>query len=51
MAATETALINGPAGRIELIIDTPERVRGIALVCHPHPLLSLIHISEPTRPY
>ena len=38
MAATETALINGPAGRIELIIDTPERVRGIALVCHPHPL-------------
>ena len=38
MAATETALINGPAGRIELIIDTPAQVRGIALVCHPHPL-------------
>lgn len=38
MAATETALINGPAGKIELIIDAPERVRGIALVCHPHPL-------------
>ncbi|MBT9498851.1 MAG: alpha/beta hydrolase [Zoogloea sp.] len=37
-AATETALINGPDGPIELIIDTPEHVRGIALVCHPHPL-------------
>ncbi len=38
MAATETALINGPDGPIELIIDTPAQVRGIALVCHPHPL-------------
>ena len=38
MAATETALINGPDGAIELIIDTPDTVRGIALVCHPHPL-------------
>lgn len=38
MAATETALINGPDGPIELIIDTPDQVRGIALVCHPHPL-------------
>ena len=38
MAATETALINGPDGPIELIIDTPDQVRGIALICHPHPL-------------
>ena len=38
MAATETALINGPDGPIELIIDTPAQVRGIALICHPHPL-------------
>ena len=38
MAATETALINGPDGQIELIIDTPAHVRGIALICHPHPL-------------
>ncbi len=36
--ATENALIHGPAGQIELIIDTPDHVRGIALVCHPHPL-------------
>ena len=28
MAATETALINGPDGPIELIIDTPDQVRG-----------------------
>ncbi|WP_374484569.1 alpha/beta hydrolase [Zoogloea sp.] len=38
MPATENALINGPDGPIELIIDTPDQVRGIALVCHPHPL-------------
>ncbi|MCE1184113.1 MAG: alpha/beta hydrolase [Rhodocyclales bacterium] len=38
MAATETVLIHGPAGNIDLIIDTPDRVRGIALICHPHPL-------------
>lgn len=38
MATTETALINGPDGLIELIIDSPTQVRGIALVCHPHPL-------------
>ena len=36
--ATENALINGPDGPIDLIIDTPDIVRGIALVCHPHPL-------------
>ncbi|WP_374494775.1 alpha/beta hydrolase [Zoogloea sp.] len=36
--ATENALINGPDGPIDLIIDTPDTVRGIALVCHPHPL-------------
>ena len=36
--ATENALINGPDGPIDLIIDTPDHVRGIALVCHPHPL-------------
>lgn len=36
--ATENTSIAGPVGPIELIIDTPERIRGIALVCHPHPL-------------
>ena len=36
--STETVLIDGPAGAIELIVDNPGAPRGIALVCHPHPL-------------
>ncbi|QDF95466.1 alpha/beta hydrolase [Azoarcus sp. DD4] len=36
--ATESALLRGGAGAIEVLIDAPEQVRGIALVCHPHPL-------------
>ncbi|ENO74726.1 alpha/beta hydrolase [Thauera sp. 63] len=35
---TESALLRGPEGQIEVLIDAPETVRGIALVCHPHPL-------------
>ncbi|NSL56883.1 alpha/beta hydrolase [Uliginosibacterium aquaticum] len=35
---TEAQLIAGPDGAIELLIDAPEAPRGIALVCHPHPL-------------
>ena len=35
---TESALLNGPEGLIEVLIDAPETVRGIALICHPHPL-------------
>ncbi|MDR1423661.1 MAG: alpha/beta hydrolase [Azoarcus sp.] len=34
----ETVLVPGAAGQIEVLIDTPDAVRGIALVCHPHPL-------------
>ncbi len=37
---TEHALLRGPDGDIEVLIDAPETVRGIALVCHPHPLFS-----------
>ena len=36
--APEHILIDGSAGSIETVIDLPEQVRGIALVCHPHPL-------------
>ncbi len=36
--ATESALLNGPDGAIEVLIDAPEHVRGIAIVAHPHPL-------------
>ena len=35
---TESALLRGPAGAIEALIDAPETVKGVALVCHPHPL-------------
>lgn len=35
---TESALLRGGAGAIEVLIDAPETVRGVALVCHPHPL-------------
>ncbi|ENO86153.1 alpha/beta hydrolase [Thauera linaloolentis] len=35
---TESALLRGAEGHIEVLIDAPETVRGIALVCHPHPL-------------
>jgi alpha/beta superfamily hydrolase len=35
----ERLTIEGPAGDIEVVIDAPpEAPRGIALVCHPHPL-------------
>lgn len=36
--AREHVLIDGPAGSIETVIDLPEQVHGLALVCHPHPL-------------
>jgi alpha/beta superfamily hydrolase len=34
----EITLIDGPAGAIEVIVENPGRPRGIALICHPHPL-------------
>ena len=30
--------IDGPAGRIDTIIEAPAQPRGIALIAHPHPL-------------
>jgi alpha/beta superfamily hydrolase len=35
---TESALLRGAAGNIEVLIDAPQTVRGVALICHPHPL-------------
>ncbi|MDR2187487.1 MAG: alpha/beta hydrolase [Azonexus sp.] len=34
----EKLLLDGPAGRIEVIMERPDAPRGIALVAHPHPL-------------
>ena len=30
--------IDGPAGMIETKVESPQEPRGIALICHPHPL-------------
>ncbi|MBW7902752.1 MAG: alpha/beta hydrolase [Rhodocyclaceae bacterium] len=37
-APEEKILIDGPAGKIEVIVENPGAPRGIALVGHPHPL-------------
>lgn len=37
-APTEKILLSGAAGHIDTLLDLPAEVRGIALVCHPHPL-------------
>ena len=35
----ERLQVDGPAGEIEVVVDAPQASpRGIALVCHPHPL-------------
>ena len=34
----EKTSIAGPAGAIEVIVENPGSPRGIALICHPHPL-------------
>ncbi|MBI4742659.1 MAG: alpha/beta hydrolase [Betaproteobacteria bacterium] len=39
MKPTEEKLgVSGPAGTLEVIVENPGAPRGIALVCHPHPL-------------
>ncbi|MFY9514001.1 MAG: alpha/beta fold hydrolase [Rubrivivax sp.] len=35
---TRRLSIAGPAGEIEVAIDEPAGVRGVAVLCHPHPL-------------
>ena len=37
-APEEKILIDGPAGKIEVVVESPGAPKGIALVCHPHPL-------------
>ena len=37
-APEEKILIDGPAGKIDIIVENPGAPKGIALVCHPHPL-------------
>jgi len=47
--STETVLIDGPAGVIELIVDNPGAPRGIALICHPHPLFGGTNTNKVTQ--
>ncbi len=37
-ASTQRQAIAGPAGAIECAVDAPASSRGVAVVCHPHPL-------------
>jgi alpha/beta superfamily hydrolase len=37
-AATERALLDGDAGRIEVAATIPEAPRAVAVIAHPHPL-------------
>lgn len=48
-ASEETILVDGPAGAIELIVDNPGAPRGIALVCHPHPLFGGTNTNKVTQ--
>ena len=34
----QSVKFTGPAGSIEILIESPVEPRGVALVCHPHPL-------------
>jgi len=36
-ATTEQIWLDGPAGRLEAMLDTPAEPAGVAVVCHPHP--------------
>ena len=37
-APEEKLLVDGPAGKIEVIMEKPDAPKGIALIAHPHPL-------------
>ncbi len=46
--ASQAHLIDGPSGKIELLADVPEQIRGIALVAHPHPLFGGANTNKVT---
>ncbi len=45
----ETIRIDGPAGDIEILLENPGAPRGIALVCHPHPLFGGTNANKVTH--
>ena len=42
----EKLLIDGAVGAIEILVDNPGAPRGIALICHPHPLYGGTHSNK-----
>ncbi len=40
---------DGPAGAIEAIVENPGAPRGIALICHPHPLFGGTNTNKVTQ--
>ena len=45
----ETVHLDGPAGTIEVIVENPGAPRGIALICHPHPLFGGTNTNKVTQ--
>ncbi len=41
--------LDGPVGTIELIVENPGAPRGIALICHPHPLFGGANTNKVTQ--
>ena len=41
--------VDGPGGTIEAIVENPGAPRGIALVCHPHPLFGGTNTNKVTQ--
>ncbi|MFK7887375.1 MAG: alpha/beta hydrolase [Gammaproteobacteria bacterium] len=37
MSSSDAVVIDGPAGALQGIFEQPDDVRGVGLVCHPHP--------------
>lgn len=45
----EVIQIDGPVGAIETLVENPGAPRGIALVCHPHPLFGGANTNKVTH--
>jgi uncharacterized protein len=45
----EKIFIDGAGGAIEIIVENPGAPRGIALVCHPHPLFGGTNTNKVTQ--
>lgn len=45
----ENIHFDGPVGAIELIVENPGAPRGIALICHPHPLFGGANTNKVTQ--